>query len=264
MNQTITRPRSTRPSTRVLAAPVIHTGEIAVTADYHLPLTDFKFLERFLEHMRERHITTLGIAGDFFHGDALSRFSPKQADAGFDRELSEANHVMARLLDQFERVVLIRGNHDERLLKALGYSTSFDTSMRMALHLLDREQHERLAISPLDHFWVETGSGKNKRRFYVAHPTQYSRVPLSGAIKLAAKMDASVLVGHSHHMAAGYATNGRHVVAELGGFHAPAETEYLATTSTFPKHVNGYAILSDAGDLEVYGRDVAVAVRPLA
>jgi hypothetical protein len=73
-----------------------------------------------------------------------------------------------------------------------------------------------------------------------------------------------VLVGHSHHLAAGYATNGRHVVAELGGFHAPAQTEYLATTSTFPKHVNGYAIVSDAGALEVYGRDVAVAVRPLA
>jgi hypothetical protein len=231
-------------TTSTIPAPIVHKGALAVTADWHLPLSDYDFIEQFLAHARDCGIRTLGIAGDYFHGDALSRFEPKQKDADLETELREANAMMARLLEQFERVILSRGNHSERYLKALRYKVGFETAVKMALHELDAEQLKRLSVTPLDYFWVETGRGRTLRRWYCGHPQSYNRVPLSNAIKIAAKVDASVLVGHSHHLAAGYAANGRHVVAELGGFHAPEHTEYLATTNTYPSHVNGYAFIT--------------------
>lgn len=248
-----------------LVQPITLSGLTAVTADWHLPLTDFDYLDTFIEHARAREIKQLVIAGDLLHADALSRFDPKQSDAGLEVELAAANETMAHVLDQFESVALLQGNHDARLVRALGYKLPFATAMKMALYELPPEQLGRLTISPLDHLWITNGlRGKKARSFYVAHPTTYSRTPLGGAIKLAAKVGASTLVGHSHHLATGYATNGKHLVAELGGFHAPAKTEYLQTASTFPYHVNGYAFVTAAGGLEVYGRDSAVTLHPAA
>jgi hypothetical protein len=250
------------PNLSTKLTPLVHRGQIAVTADWHLPLADYDFVEKFLAHASEAGIRTLGIAGDYFHGDALSRFTPKQEDADLETELRQANAMMARLVEQFDRVILSRGNHSERYLKALGYTVSFERAVKMALHELDAEQLKRLHVTPLDYFWIEAGRGATRRRFYAGHPQSYNRVPLSNAIKIAAKVDASVLLGHSHHLAAGYAANGRHVVAELGGFHSPDCTEYLATTNTYPKHVNGYAFVTPKGELEVYGRDLATKLRP--
>jgi hypothetical protein len=62
----------------------------------------------------------------------------------------------------------------------------------------------------------------------------------------------NVLTAHSHHSAVGYAADGVHVVAELGGFFDARATEYLQRSTAYPLWTQGYALINDAGRLTVH------------
>jgi hypothetical protein len=56
-----------------LDRPIVHRGAVAVAADFHVPLTDHKYVGRFLEHCRTAGMKTLIVAGDFWNLDSPQR-----------------------------------------------------------------------------------------------------------------------------------------------------------------------------------------------
>ena len=224
-----------------LDKPVVIEDEVVtITADWHVPVTDIPYVNRVIEVSRERESKTLLIAGDFFNFDAISRFDEHQEDAGLEKELAAGEYLMRTLLETFENIYYIWGNHDARLHKALGFAIQFKNAMRLVFGSLGTEALERITFSNLDHAWVRQGDG---REWYVCHPQSYNRNPLTTARALAAKMNANVITAHSHHCAIGYATDGERIVAEAGGLFDRHQTSYLQRTTTHPNWVQGFCIL---------------------
>lgn len=230
-----------------LDSPLTLTDEsVMVTADWHIPLYDPVYANEMIERARHEGIKTLIVGGDFFNFDSISRFDEKQADAGLERELNEGISVMATLTETFDKIIYVWGNHDARLHTRLGYKLAFKNTMQLIFRALDREQYGKLYFTNLDHVWVE----QEDERWYICHPNNYTRIPLSGARVLATKLNANVITAHSHHCAVGYSIDGARVACEIGGLFDKDKTAYLQRTTTFPTWTQGYAWLKN-GKLHV-------------
>jgi hypothetical protein len=231
----------------VLDKPLVHHGDVMITADWHIPLYDPGYVNEMILTARRYGLRDLILAGDFFNFDALSAYDPKQHTAGLENELYEATAVMRVLLESFDTIYYLWGNHDVRLHRALGFAIEFREAMRMVFGILGDEALERVKFTNLDHMWVDVGDAY---QWYICHPKSYTSVPLSGAIKLSSKMNAHVITAHSHHCAVGHGVDGQKVVAEIGGLFDKNKTAYLQRTTNFPTWQQGYAFLLD-GKLNV-------------
>lgn len=214
----------------------------AITADWHIPLYDVEYANTFIQDAKARGVSKLIIAGDFFNFDALSQYHPKQEGAGVEGEIDEAHMVMRTLLETFDLIYFLWGNHDARLHKSLGYALKFQETMKMVFGPLGDDALSRLRFTNLDHMWI---GDEDDERWYICHPGNYTRVPLSTARTLATKYNANIITAHSHHCAIGYGIDGYRVVAEIGGFFDRDKTAYLQRSTTFPTWAQGYAFLED-------------------
>ena len=221
-----------------LDKPMHLKGNWAVTADWHVPLYDAKLVNQFLED--SQGYSNLLIAGDFLNGDSLSQYYPKQKSAGLEKETMEARSLLSILCANFRRIVLTRGNHDYRFVKSAEYRTSFVDTMQ-ALFLGIERHGCRLEFSNLDHCYLTS----NRQKYYIAHPTTYSRNPLNNPNAIAEIQQCHTLTAHTHHCAMGWDTSGKFIIGELGGFFAIPQTEYLQGTTSFPAWCNGYWHIKD-------------------
>lgn len=235
---------------RLADRPLQLHGAGAVTADWHIPLTDFGLVNTFLEHAVDIGATNwLLIAGDFWNQDFFSHFDFKQKEAGFDAEIFAGSEVIRRVLDVFEDVVITYGNHDGRMVKTIRYATDFVTTMEWLFHDLEPEEKRKLHFSNLDYAEVWTPRGP----YRVCHPRAYSSVPLTQARRMASKHLCHVITGHSHHTALGHDVSGKFTCAEIGGFFDANKTMYLQRSTAFPVWQNGYGFIDGDGYLIVEG-----------
>ena len=218
-----------------LDKPLNLRGDWAVTADWHVPLYDAKLVNKFLDDAHERGLTNLIIAGDYLNGDSLSQYYPKQKSAGIEKEVFEARKLMEVLAQNFSNIVFLKGNHDYRYVKSAEYRQDFVSAMKEVFLGIELGSC-RLRFTNLDHVYLNS----NGERYLIAHPTSYSKNPLSNPVSICEVHKCHVLTGHTHHCAMGYDASGSYVVGELGGFFNIAQTEYLQGTTTYPNWCNGY------------------------
>jgi hypothetical protein len=221
-----------------LEKPLELKGNWAVTADWHVPLYDAKLVNEFLDEASD--YSNLLIAGDFLNGDSLSQYYPKQKSAGIEKELSEAQALMEILCSNFSRIVFTLGNHDYRYTKAAEYREPFVESMTEVFKDVPRHGC-KLVFSNLDHCYITS----NKERYFIAHPSTYSKSPLNNPLAIAEIKKCHVLAAHTHHCAMGWDPSGAYVVGELGGFFNIQQTEYLQGTTTYPNWCNGYWFITN-------------------
>lgn len=221
--------------------PLVVEGNAAICADNHAPLFSVPWTNDLVDMSQRWKLRQLIIAGDFNNQDALSKYFPKQLNAGKNKERAISRHLLAFFLRIYEQVWVIPGNHDDRLVKAQGYKKSYIDSI--AEYYDGIPGFERLHVSNLDHIWLRD---TNNGIWYICHPQAYSTNPLVGATTIAELNDgANVVTAHSHHAAMGYAKDGDRVVAEIGGLFDARRTAYLNKTTTYRKWVNGYGWVQD-------------------
>jgi hypothetical protein len=207
---------------------------IVLTADWHIPLFDHDYANEMMRATVDKHKAII-IAGDFFNFDALSAYSPKQMGT-IEDELAAGREILGGLNKYFDDIYFLWGNHDDRLVRALGFSIQFEEAMKLALG----DTLEGVAtFTNLDHMWLQG----EEDRIYVCHPKAYSRLPLSGPIRLSDKYRSSVVCAHSHHCAIGHAVDGRSLVMEAGGLFDKNVTAYLQRSTTFPTWQQGYSVV---------------------
>ena len=173
--------------------------DIALAGDLHVPLTNWRFLNRFLADMKAEKVKTLGIPGDFWNADQASEFDYKQKTAGMADEKKLGTEVMTAMLETFDHVVFSWGNHDARYHKLIRYGLSFTETMRMLFNDVPSKLLERVTFTNLDHFWIVPY--EDEAAWYVCHPKSYSSIPLTQARRLAGKHLCNVITAHSHHHA---------------------------------------------------------------
>jgi len=224
---------------------------VMIAADWHIPLYDREWVNRMLDRCDKNAIRKIVLAGDLFNFDSLSQYDPKQITAGLQLELSEGKKI-ATMLDQlFDEIIFIWGNHDVRFARSLGHKIGFADSMKVVLPNVSN-----FSFSNLDHCWIDVGNGNLP--WYICHPKSYNSVPLTSAIKLANKYNANVVTAHSHHLAAGFGTDGKKIVIESGGLFNRAATAYLQSSTTFPTWTNGFCWLGSDGTMNVEGNGLKV------
>lgn len=214
--------------------PLEHFGSAMVSGDVHIPLTNQNMVKSMFSKAKENDLSTLILAGDTFNADSLSRFDLKQKDHTLKQELDIGREFVGACLDEFERVILFKGNHEDRFIRALGYKLDFAQTMELILG--EVYDDSKLVISNLDHMKVFGPQGKE---YYVCHPKAYSRQPLATGRALASKWNCNIICAHAHHHAIGTDISGRYVIAELGGLFDPDKAAYLKEATTFPKQSSG-------------------------
>ena len=240
---------------------VLRNQDAMITADWHIPLYNPALVNKMITTAVEKGIKTLVIGGDFWNFDALSAYDPKQPEGNLTREWKEGLAVMRTIAETFDDIVFVWGNHDYRFHKALGHAMSFVNSMKMTFGLLGDDVLSKIRFTNLDNCWLLYGEpvvseedGERmglmewerylpRQRWNVCHPQSYSRVPLTSARQLCAKLQSNVITAHSHHAALGYGTDGVLVAAEAGGLHEHRKTTYLQRSTTFPRWQNGFGYL---------------------
>jgi hypothetical protein len=230
-----------------LDKPLQLKGDWAVTADWHVPLYDARLVNEFLQEAVDYN--NLLIAGDFLNGDSLSQYYPKQKSAGIEKELSEARNLMEILCANFKNIVFLKGNHDYRYTKSAEYRESFVDSMKQVFDGIDKSG-SKLVFSNLDHCYLTS----NKQKYFIAHPTTYSKNPLNNPLAISEIQKCHTLTAHTHHCAMGFDASGEYIIGELGGFFSIPQTEYLQGTTAYPNWCNGYWFITNGKpDMIAYG-----------
>jgi hypothetical protein len=230
-----------------LEKPLMLRGDWAVTADWHVPLYDAKLVNEFLDEAADYN--NLLIAGDYLNGDSLSQYYPKQKSAGIEKEISEARNLMEILAANFKQIVFLKGNHDYRYVKSAEYRQDFVSAMQEVFAGINLNG-SRLKFTNLDHVYINS----NGEKYFVAHPTSYSKNPLVNPNNIATVQKCHVLTAHTHHCAMGWDTSGEYIIGELGGFFNIDQTEYLQDTTTYPNWCNGYWFITRGkADMVSYG-----------
>lgn len=230
----------------------IHTSldsGLMICADWHIPLYSKEWINRMLDRADKLNIKRLAIPGDLFNFDSLSMYDPKQISAGLQLELGEGRKIVTLLDQVFDEIIFTPGNHDARFMKSLGHKIGFADSMRAVL-----PSTTNFRFSNLDHFWVDTPTP-----WYVCHPKTYSSVPLTAALKLSDKYNANIITAHSHHLAMGFARDGKRKIIEAGGLFDAEKTAYLQSSTTFSEWTNGFVYLTEDGVAHVEGEEISGA-----
>lgn len=223
--------------------PMVASGDMMVTCDWHVPLYDPDMINSLLKKTAEHKIKKLIIGGDFFNGDSASRYDDKQLrkEAGYKPERTHSLEIFDVLLDVYDEIYLFEGNHDFRFVRLFNRELDLTEVVKdVLLAGLDKKKLEKLRISILDYMLL----GQHKP-YRFSHQKNFSTVPLSVGRKFAAKYRMSIITAHSHQFGIGLAQDGNDVIIEGGGLYDKNITEYIQKSSEHHEWVQGFTMFKD-------------------
>ncbi len=216
------------------------TSAYLITSDWHIPHYDREAFSFLLETAKKKRIEKIIIAGDFLNLDILSSYAKTEAIT-IDQELTEAKAVIKTLLNCFNEIHIIPGNHERRIIRRLNTPLSFVSFFSM-IH-----KDERIKTTEKDHLVVSAGG----RAFRICHPKNYSRVKLSVAVQLADIYHQNIVAGHSHSLGITFSRSASFLCIDCGGMFDESKIEYIQATSTHPEWNQGFVALYE-NKVELY------------
>lgn len=208
--------------------------DVVVISDLEIPYHDVETLGYAVSVGKLFGITTLVVAGDFLALDALGYWPAEDTDNSgrftVDDSLLEGELVLLSLLQWFERIIIIKGNHEQRGTR----------QKEWAFFSMMRRRWEELGDVEVSYYKWCLVQGQQ-----IEHPKNYSKVPGSVARERAEIENKSVACAHNHHFSMSFTRDGRHQGIDLGHATRP-ETRYYKQvngTTRHPKWVRGFWVL---------------------
>ena len=257
----------------VFENPIQFTGDALILGDLHIPYHDAEFINGCILAAHEMGINTVILGGDWLdmHGlskwpddfgekpsiisdtkydelaafaeslpeekrrELLEKLADSHADSELSSEMSAARQTMKAIIDNFDRVILMMGNHENRLLRKLEKSlTGADLA---ALFLSDSPKAQ---ITP--HYWIRFTSGGVD--WQVEHPNVTGKG--SSGTKLAAKFRCNVIMLHNHHFSVRSDISGKNIGIEPGACLDERRADYIQLRHNgADTHVTGAVIIKD-------------------
>jgi len=219
-------------------------GDYLVTCDFHAPHHSEVWINRALAFADEYNIKHHIIVGDLFDmGFAKwSKFEMMkdewESQERLDDELKVCRRVMESL-DYFDKSYLVCGNHENRVDRL----TDGRIQARHIIDLIGEGRYkDKFKVSVYDKLFVG-------EEFLAVHPSSYSQIGGSTAVRLAEKFHRNVLNAHGHFVALRYDRSGQYMAADIGGMFDTKKIDYICKkTTTHPTWNNGFAVIMD-GDL---------------
>lgn len=213
------------------------TGGVMIQADHHCPFLDVKWHVRGLLYAEKYGIKKLVIAGDFLDFDRLSWWA-KEANSTdvtvtLEEELSFAELVMKELLETFEHIYIIGGNHWNRLLRHVTYTVENTRLMR----LIGVMNNDKITFSDI-HNWLLIDE-----KVRVTHPRGARKADGTLARDLSIKYPGQwLVVAHRHRGFSGFTPSGQPMI-EIGMMADAKRIRYSCTTdNTYYVACNGFAV----------------------
>ena len=198
-------------------SPPTVANNFAVFPDLHCPCQDDRFINRIIEVADHWNIREAVIAGDLLDLEALSMYVNDVTNL-VEHGLDQAEKAIERMLKNFDRIVWIMGNHEERLLRLIGKNQiSFERLKRMVTC------DERVFFS--EYFYCMSKDGK----WMTCHPKEFSTTnPLAITSLMCTKYNVNIIAGHMHMIAQGQDLTGDHIGIIAGTCADPEMLGYSA------------------------------------
>lgn len=182
--------------------PQITKESILLIGDAQVPFQDIGFIRHVKDVAKAWGIRSCVWGGDMVDFHALSPFFGR-AKGEADDELSEDAEGLIEIAEGFDRIVWIRGNHEDRLSRAINKWLRSDR-IRMMLGLSD-------VIKASDYYHCLIG-----REWIAEHPKSTSEIPARAAVWLAEKYNRNVIMFHNHLTGWAQTRDGVHLGIEAG------------------------------------------------
>lgn len=224
-------------------SPPVFDGNAVITGDYHMPFVDYDFTEVMM-NMAYRTLDKprrLVIAGDLFNMDAFSVLPRMNYYTSFRTELNSASVLLDDMLDVFDEIFILLGNHERRFI----YMTFNELSTRELEALIGIGA---VKLCEYSHAIVRTELGD----WRVTHQKNYSVKAQSVGVKLAHKFQQHVITHHQHIVSKGFDTSGNFVVIDNGCMADPAYFDYAySVDNTRPVMKQSFTIIRNGSGILV-------------
>ena len=204
--------------------------------DIHVPCTDYDFA-MLPAAIARKHLPAgerfLVVHGDVFNADAFSRWPKLVKVPTWAEERDAGSNLFAIWAKTFDKIFVMPGNHDYRVLTRLDGEISFpgmvwdmaseqDSDLKQMFGALFST--DRLSVSSVDHCFINTTRG----RYTVMHGTSYGKNPLTNANEYSQRYQSHIISGHEHHIGITKDLFDRYWLINNGGLYDPNKLSYVS------------------------------------
>ncbi len=205
--------------------------DAVICSDLEIPYQDSELLGYVVSVGKLFGISTLVIAGDLLANDALGHWPAEDTDEGsrftIEDSLQEGRLVLEALFQHFKKIVIIKGNHEQRgtRVKEWGF-----------FQMMERSWSDLGELDISYYKWCMVQGAR------VEHFGNYAKVPGSVSRERAEIEGCDVAGGHTHHFSRVWTRDGKHQAIELGHCTLPEKRYYKMVNGTtrHPKWTAGF------------------------
>jgi len=208
-------------------------GDYIVACDYHSPYYSIPWHNRTMAVAERFGIRKIIIVGDLVDFGFASFFYSENRPS-LDEEKDENKRLLASLIGYFDEIILIKGNHEDRL----GRMTDGKVQADVLLELWTKDAwQKKVRYSTYDKLFIGD-------EWMLVHPKNYSTISGQVAKKLATKFHRNIINAHGHFLSYGYDISGKFLCVDMGGLFDTKKIEYSSIkTTTHPNWQNGFGAL---------------------
>jgi len=187
------------------------SGDWIIACDFHFPYCRFDFVQYMLKIAKKNGIKNLLCVGDFFEFKFLSSWEDLTGEKDTEKCLQTGEIMMNIFSRQFKKAILLRGNHEERFIRACKY----DVRMQSLVRLINNEIiSKKIRLDATDYGYVELDNWR------ITHPVSGAK---KGRIEniLKSLLDIhrkNIICAHTHRSGIIYSDDGRLKAICVGGF----------------------------------------------
>lgn len=239
-----------------------YSGDWLVVTDPHIPFHCTKTLMSVVDSANMMNIEQLCVAGDLINADSISKFPKTGKSLSLYEEIVAAGRVVATLKTIFKKIVVIPGNHDQRMEKQLAASMSTPKGQQQLQNLASipdcadpvSAPPNDVALAFFKHFfedvdYLELPQMTINNHWYVQHPGTARKISPQLEREIAEQEHKSVIQGHDHLTGFGFEKSGKFVAASIGGCCDDEHFRYKRERpKPWPKKVNASCIIYQTKD----------------
>lgn len=190
-------------------------GSCLVLFDPHIPFQDGEFINDCFGLAMDWGVRTLVFGGDVFDAEAMGRFVNNPEET-WEYEMEAGKLVQAVATANFERVLMLMGNHEFRLVRML----KGVTTPKRALSLIDLLDGVEISEYPY--------CKHPAANWEFGHPSSFSSVPGHKPARMAANRGCNVATGHNHYWGMRRDASGKFFAVDAGHCCLPQSIMYKA------------------------------------
>jgi hypothetical protein len=217
-------------------------GDWIVTTDWQVPYHDSTLVMAMVHVAKMHGIKNIVLGGDFLDNILYSKFLPRVEGTTSEQQFEVAERILEMLLDEFDKVVWMRANHEARFFSRLDNKLG----MERFAHLISSSVGDKLITTEYPYLHIN-------EHWRLTHPLNFSIIPMRIAFQMAAKYRMSILCAHGHRFGLSFDHSGQDLVVDTGGLFDITKLEYIMLSDSVNPVMNQGFVVIDNNFPYLYG-----------